>query len=59
MKTTKELIADLENAPKRKGVCYVHADDLADAIILLKAFSEACEALRNMVRLHLRDWSEE
>lgn len=59
MKTTKELIADLENAPKRKGIRYVNADDLADAIILLKAFEKACEALRNMVRLHVRDWSEE
>ena len=59
MKTVKELIADLENTPKRKGIRYVNADDLADAIILLKAFSEACEALRTMVRLHVRDWSEE
>ena len=59
MKTTKELIADLKNVPRRKGICYVNADDLADVIILLIAFEKACEALRNMVRLHVRDWSEE
>ena len=45
MKTVKELIGNLENAPKRKGTCYVNQDDVADAIIVLKAFEEACETL--------------
>ena len=45
MKTVKELISHLENAPKRKGIRYVNQDDLASAIIILKAFEEACDTL--------------
>ena len=45
MKTVKELISHLENAPKRKGTCYVNQDDIADAITVLKAFEEACDTL--------------
>lgn len=45
MKTVKELISHLENAPKRKGTCYVNQDDIADAITTLKAFEEACDTL--------------
>ena len=45
MKTVKELIGRLENAPKRKGTCYVNQDDIADAITVLKAFEEACDTL--------------
>ena len=45
MKTVKELIANLENAPKRKGTRYVNEDDLADAITCLKSFEEACATL--------------
>ena len=45
MKTVKELISHLENAPKRKGTCYVNQDDIADAITVLKAFEEACGTL--------------
>ena len=45
MKTVKELISHLENAPKRKGTCYVNQDDIAGAITVLKAFEDACETL--------------
>lgn len=45
MKTVKELIGNLENAPKRKGTRYVNQDDLADAITVLKAFEDACDTL--------------
>lgn len=45
MKTVKELIGNLENAPKRKGTCYVNQDDLAATITVLKAFEEACDTL--------------
>jgi len=45
MKTVKELISHLENAPKRKGTCYVNQDDIADAITVLKAFENACDIL--------------
>ena len=45
MKTVKELIGHLENAPKRKGTCYVNQDDIADAITVLKAFEKACDTL--------------
>ena len=45
MKTVKELISHLENAPKRKGTRYVNQDDIADAITVLKAFEEACDTL--------------
>ena len=45
MKTVKELIGNLENAPKRKGTCYVNQDDLAAAITVLKAFEDACDTL--------------
>lgn len=45
MKTVKELIGNLENAPKRKGTCYVNQDDLAAAINVLKAFEDACDTL--------------
>ena len=45
MKTVKELISHFENAPKRKGICYVNQDDVADAITVLKAFEEACDTL--------------
>lgn len=45
MKTVKELISHLENAPKRKGTYYVNQDDVADAITVLKAFEEACDTL--------------
>ena len=45
MKTVKELIGNLENAPKRKGTCYVSQDDLAAAITVLKAFEDACDTL--------------
>lgn len=45
MKTVKELIGNLENAPKRKGVRYVNQDDLIAAITVLKAFEEACDTL--------------
>ena len=45
MKTVKELISHLENAPKRKGACYVNQDDIADAITVLKSFEEACDTL--------------
>lgn len=45
MKAVKELIGNLENAPKRKGTCYVNQDDIADAITVLKAFEEACDTL--------------
>ena len=45
MKTVKELIANLENAPKRKDTRYVDESDLVDAIVCLKAFQEACETL--------------
>ena len=45
MKTVKELIGNLENAPKRKGIRYVNQDDLASVIIILKAFEEACDTL--------------
>lgn len=45
MKTVKELINHLENAPKRKGIRYVNQDDLSSAIIILKAFEEACDTL--------------
>ena len=45
MKTVKELISYLENAPKRKGTCYVNQDDVADAITVLKVFEEACDTL--------------
>lgn len=48
MKTVKELIANLENTPKRKGTCYVSEDDLADVITCLKAFEQACETLVNV-----------
>ena len=48
MKTVKELIANLENTPKRKGVRYVAEEDLADVITCLKAFEEACETLVNV-----------
>ena len=48
MKTVKELIANLENTPKRKGVRYVAEEDLADVITCLKAFEEACETLVNI-----------
>ena len=48
MKTVKELIANLENTPKRKGVRYVADEDLADVITCLKAFEEACETLVNV-----------
>ena len=51
MKTVKELISHLENAPKRKGTCYVSQDDIADAITFLKAFEEACETL-----VHVADY---
>ena len=45
MKTVKELISHLENAPKRKGTCYVNQDDISDAITVLKAFEDACDTL--------------
>ena len=45
MKTVKELIGNLENAPKRKGTCYVNQDDLIAAITVLKAFEDACDTL--------------
>lgn len=45
MRTVKELISHLENAPKRKGTCYVNQDDISDAITVLKAFEEACDTL--------------
>ena len=45
MKTVKELISHLENAPKRKGTCYVNQNDISDAITVLKAFEEACDTL--------------
>lgn len=45
MKTVKELIGNLETAPKRKGTCYVNQDDLAAAITVLKAFEDACDTL--------------
>lgn len=45
MKTVKELIGNLENAPKRKGTCYVNQDDLTAAITVLKAFEDACDTL--------------
>lgn len=45
MRTVKELISHLENAPKRKGTCYVNQDDIADAITVLKAFEKACDTL--------------
>jgi len=45
MKTVKELISHLENAPKRKGIRYVNQDDIADAITVLKAFEDACDTL--------------
>ena len=45
MKTLDELIGNLENAPKRKGTCYVNQNDLADAITVLKAFENACDTL--------------
>ena len=45
MKTVKELISHLENAPKRKGTCYVNQDDIADAITVLKAFEKTCDTL--------------
>ena len=45
MKTVRELISHLENAPKRKGACYVNQDDIADAITVLKAFEETCDTL--------------
>ena len=45
IKTVKELISHLENAPKRKGTCYVNQDDLAAAITVLKAFEDACDTL--------------
>ena len=45
MKTVKELIGNLENAPKRKGTCYVNQDDLAAAIAVLKAFEDAYDTL--------------
>lgn len=45
MRTVKELISHLENAPKRKGVRYVNQDDLAAAITVLKAFEDACDTL--------------
>lgn len=45
MKTVKELISHLENAPKKKGTCYVNQDDIADTITVLKAFEEACDTL--------------
>lgn len=48
MKPVKELIANLENTPKRKGVRYVSEDDLRDVITVLKAFEEACETLVNV-----------
>ena len=48
MKTVKELIANLENTPKRKGIRYVSEDDLRDVITVLKAFEEACETLVNV-----------
>ena len=45
MKTVKELISNLENTQKRKGVRYVNQDDLAAAITVLKAFEEVCDTL--------------
>lgn len=45
MKTIDEVIGNLENAPKRKGTCYVNQNDLATAITVLKAFEEACDTL--------------
>lgn len=45
MKTVKELIGNLENAPKRKGTCYVNQNDLVAAITILKAFEDACDTL--------------
>ena len=45
MKTVKELIGNLESAPRRKETCYVNKDDLAAAITVLKAFEDACDTL--------------
>ena len=45
MKTVKELIGNLESAPKRKGTCYVNQDDLAAAVTVLKAFEDVCDTL--------------
>ena len=45
MKTVKELIGNLENAPKRKGTCYVNQDDISDSITVLKACEDACDTL--------------
>lgn len=48
MKTVKELIANLENTPKRKGIRYVAEEDIVDVITCLKAFEQACETLVNV-----------
>ena len=48
MKTICELIANLECAPKRKGIRYVRDEDLTNAIIALKELEDACRTLVNV-----------